>query len=74
MKECFERMYDPSDYDETLADYITRAYDALEKNDSVIYNVLCSKITMELKTMWKCQMISKKEADKMSEYFWSYVS
>lgn len=65
--------YNPTDYDEVLADYITRAYKALEKNDLVVYEMLCSKITMELKTLWKCKMISEEEANEMKEYFWGYV-
>ena len=68
-----ERKYDPNNYDEVLAGYLTRAYEAYDQNNIIAYESLCSQITMELKTLWKCQMISKIEADEIKDYFWSFV-
>lgn len=66
--------YNPEDYDEVLAEYMTKAYRAYEAGNNSLYECICTLISAELKTAWKSGMLTQSQANEMDDYFWRYVA
>lgn len=68
-----EKKYNPENYDIYLAEYMRKAYEALEDNNRTRFRLACAKITNEVKIQYKNNALSKTEAEEIKNYFWGLM-